>query len=76
METNNNVYRVNWRGIPQPLGSNSFHSAKMYILNSLSQGGCTLSQFDIYDNWGKLKTKIIHQKDVDPTLTENYEKLF
>ena len=72
----NNIYRVNWNGYAQPLGSNSYHSAKMYILNSLQHGGCTIGQFELLDNWGILKTNIIYDKNVDPTLTVNYKKVF
>lgn len=72
----NNIYRVNWNGHPQPLGSNDFHSAKMYILHSLAQGGCTIGQFQIFDNWGELKTNIIYDKNADPLLTINYKRIF
>jgi len=72
----NNIYKVKWNGHPQPLGSNSYDSARIYVLNSLQQGGCTIGQFEIMDNWGILKTNIIYDKTADPTLTVNYQKLF
>ena len=71
-----NVYRLKWNGHPQPIGSNSFESVKMYIQHSLRMGGCYLWQFEIFDNYGQLKTNLINDKNPDLTLTTNYYKLF
>jgi len=74
--TGNNVYRVKWNGHPQPLGSNSYESAKSYIKHSLAHGGCHINQFELYDNHGQLRTDIINDDFADPTLSKNYLKIY
>ena len=76
MQTEKRIYRLNWNVHPQPIGSNSFESVKAYINHSLRLGGTFLWQFEIYDQFGQLKTNIINEKNIDPTLSKNYFKLF
>lgn len=76
MQTESRIYRLNWNGHPQPIGSNSFESVKAYINHSIRIGSAKLWQFEIYDQFGQLKTNIINEKDTDPTLSKNYFKLF
>jgi|VirMetMinimDraft_7_1064189.scaffolds.fasta_scaffold221419_1 hypothetical protein len=71
-----NRYTLKWNGKVQPIGANSFHSVKMYIESSLRQGGCNLWQFEIFTQWGQLKTNIVNDKNADPTLLTNYFKLY
>lgn len=71
-----NTYKVYWNGHRQPIGSNTYESAKMYIQHCLRLGGCHLWEFEIFDNWGQLKTNIITDQNADPTLTKNYFKLY
>lgn len=74
--TGNNVYRVYWNGHRQPLGSNTYESAKAYIKHCLKHGNCYLWQFEIFDNWGQLRTNIINDDFADPTLSKNYFKIY
>lgn len=75
MKAENRNYRVVWNGHNQPLGSDSWHSVKMYILFSLRLGNCYLSQFRIYDKYGEIKTELVHSKECDPTLLTSYLKI-
>jgi len=68
-------YRVYWNGKLQPTNGISYESAKQYIKSSLSAGNCFLWQFEIFDNYGQLKTNIITDEKADPTLLTSYFKL-
>ena len=72
-----NIYRLTWQGHPQPLGSNTLHSVKMYIESSVRQG-CKLSDFKIFDKWGELKLSVINDREPDAKerTTTDYKKIF
>jgi hypothetical protein len=76
MKTEQRIYRVTWNGHPQPIGNvNSFDSVKAYINHSLRYG-TDLWRFEIFDQFGQLKTNIINEPAADPTLIKNYFKVY
>lgn len=69
-------YRLNWRGNPQPLGSNTFDSVKAYIEHSIRIGAAKLWEFEIFDQYGQLKTNIVNQKNPDLSNKSSYFKIY
>lgn len=72
----NRTYRVKWNGCPQPIGSNTWQAVVNYINRCLSIGNCYLWQFEIFDQYGQLKTNIITDPNADPTHISSYFETF
>ena len=69
-------YKVKWKGISQPIGDDSWHSCRMYIVGCLKNGGCKKNDFEVSNKWGVLNVVDYNDEAFDPSLTKNYRKLF
>jgi hypothetical protein len=71
-----NRYIVKWNNKLQPIGGITFDCAKKYILSCVNSGTAKLFEFEIFDNYGQLKTNIVTDDKADPTLITSYFKVF